>query len=94
MQAFITPFTKKTETTTSTAILNSSNKGHPLNKVENYEMAFKSRSDLVGKRFLCIYANHCSDHCSDNNNNSNKRRSLNTKLPKVKKWCITCLPAL
>lgn len=35
----------------------------------------KSRSDLVGKRFLCIYANHCVEHSDGNNNkttNSNQ----------------------
>ena len=40
-------------------------------------MAFKSRSDLVGKRFLCIYANHCSDHHSDTNNNTSKTANSN-----------------
>ena len=40
-------------------------------------MAFKnSRSDLVGKRFLCIYANHCSDH-SDTNNKTNQSNLIN-----------------
>ena len=44
-------------------------------------MAFKSRSDLVGKRFLCIYANHCTDHYSDTNNNNkttNSNQSTNS----------------
>lgn len=40
-------------------------------------MAFKSRSDLVGKRFLCIYATNCSDHHSDTNNNSSKTANSN-----------------
>jgi hypothetical protein len=41
-------------------------------------MAFKSRNDLVGKRFLCIYANHCSDYSDTNNNNSKTTNSNQT----------------
>ena len=43
-------------------------------------MAFKSRSDLVGKRFLCIYASHCTDHYSDTNNNNSKITNSNQSI--------------
>lgn len=58
-------------------------------------MEFKNRRDLVGKRFLCIYASHCSDHHSTsssiNSRSSTQSPSLSRPQPRSTDCSDKCL---